>query len=228
MSIVVRHLTELTASDLANRWDVAVVIDVIRAFTTAPWILRQGASRLLLAPDPESAVAAQRAEFPDAILVKDGPPDPRFAFPNAPGRIAHEDLTGRIVIQATKNGTRGAYAVRGARQVLCASFANAAATARAVSDRDEILLVPTEGDEDHALADYLIQTIQGQAAPQSGAFLDRVRSSEAGVHCRTRGRDATYPGVHPDDLDRCLEIDTFDYALSLEPVGSLLEATPVR
>lgn len=226
MPIVVRHLEELTADDPADQWDVAVVIDVIRAFTTAPWILRQGASRLLLAPNAEAAVAAQRAEFPDAILVKDGPPDPRFALPNAPGRIAHEVLAGRIVIQATGNGTRGAHAVRGAREVLCASFVNAAATARALSGRDKILLVPTEGDEDQALADYLLHAVRAQATPPPGPFLERVRSSKAGVDCRARGRDASVPGVHPDDLDRCLEMDAFDFALSVAPAGSLLEARP--
>jgi 2-phosphosulfolactate phosphatase len=224
--IVVRHLAELTTDDLADRWDVAVVIDVIRAFTTAPWILRQGASRLFLAPNAEAAVAAQRAEFPDAILVKDGPPDPRFALQNAPGRIAHEDLASRIVILVTGNGTRGAYAVRGAREVLCASFVNAAATARAMSDRDKILLVPTEGDEDQALADYLVHAIGAQGAPPFEPFLERVRSSNAGVECHPRGLDASCPGVHPDDLDRCLEIDAFDFALGLEQAGSLLEARP--
>ena len=227
MPIVVRHLAELTTDDFADRWDVAVVIDVIRAFTTAPWILRQGASRLLLAANAEAAVAAQTCAFPESILVKDGPPDPRFAFHNAPGRIAHEDLAGRIVILATGHGTRGAYAVRGARQVLCASFANAAATARALSDRDRILLVPTEGDEDQALADYLIHAIGAQEAPAAEPFLERVRSSKAGVECRTRGLDASFPGVHPDDLDRCLEIDAFDFALGLEQAGSLLEARPI-
>ena len=159
--------------------------------------------------------------------MRDGPPDPRFALHNAPGRIAHEDLAGRIVILATGNGTRGAYAVRGARKVLCASFANAAATARALSDRDRILLVPTEGDEDQALADYLIHAIGAQEAPAAEPFLERVRSSKAGVECRTRGLDASFPGVDPDDLDRCLEIDAFDFAIGLEQAGTLLEARPI-
>jgi 2-phosphosulfolactate phosphatase len=225
--IVVRHLAELTTGDVADRWDVAVVIDVIRAFTTAPWILRQGASRLLLASNAEAAVAARTCEFPESILVKDGPPDPRFALHNAPGRIAHEDLSGRTVILATGNGTRGAYAVRSARKVLCASFVNAAATARALSDRHRILLVPTEGDEDQALADYLIRAIGAQESLSAEPFLERVRSSKAGVECRTRGLDDAFPGVDSDDLDRCLEIDAFDFALCLEQAGTLLEAKPM-
>lgn len=226
MSIVVRHLAELTTDNPADQWDIAVVIDVIRAFSTAPWILRQGASRLLLAPNADAAMAALRVEFPDAILVKDGPPDPRFALPNSPGRIAQEDLAGRVVILATGNGTRGAYAVRGAREVLCASFVNAAATARAASHRDEILLVPTEGDEDQALADYLTHAIRAQGAPPAAPFLERVTSSKAGVECRSRGLDPSFPGVHPDDLGRCLDLDAFDFALSVKQAGSLLEAKP--
>ncbi len=226
MSIVVRHLAELTTTGPADQWDVAVVIDVVRAFSTAPWILRKGASRLLLAPDAEAAVAAQRSEFLDAILVKDGPPDPRFALPNSPGRIAQEDLTGRDVILATGNGTRGVYAVAGAGEVLCASFVNAAATARAASGHDTVLLVPTEGDEDQALAEYLIHAISAREAPPAAPFLDRVSSSEAGAQCRARGLDSSFPGVHPDDLSRCLELDAFDYAISVRPAGTLLEARP--
>jgi 2-phosphosulfolactate phosphatase len=225
VSIVVRHLAELTTDQPAGQWDIAVVIDVIRAFSTAPWILRKGASRLLLAPDAEAAVAAQRAEFPDAILVKDGPPDPRFALPNSPGRIAQEDLTDRVVILATGNGTRGVYAVAGAGEVLCASFVNAAATARAASRHDKVLLVPTEGDEDQALAEYLTHAISAQGAPPAAPFLERVRSSDAGVECRARGLDSSFPGVHPDDLGRCLELDAFVDAISVRPAGTLLEAS---
>lgn len=42
-----------------------------------------------------------------------------------------------------------------------------------------------------------------------------------------RGLDDSFPGVHPDDLDRCLEIDAFDFALGLEQAGTLLEPRPI-
>ena len=100
------HVNDLERSveRIGSEVDVAVVIDVVRAFTVAAWCLERGAARLLLAPSIEAAVAAGE-RHPGAVLLKDGEPDPRFILPNAPGRIATEDLTGRIVVQKTGNGT---------------------------------------------------------------------------------------------------------------------------
>lgn len=228
IALEIRHLRDLSTRAVATgRWDLAVVIDVIRAFTAAPWVLRQGAAALLLSPDTKTALTARREEHPGAILLKDGAPDPRFGLPNAPGRIAVEDLTGQTVIQTTGNGTRGAHLVRDVPTVLGASFATAAATARVIRRHRDVLLVPTEGDEDVALAEYLLLTVTHEAAPDPQPFLERVATSAAGRECRQRGVDPRYPGVHHDDLRLCQQIDTFDRALRLRPAGRLLGVDPV-
>ena len=78
----IRHLDDLTPAELAEGdWELAVVVDVLRAFTVAPWVLRRGAEARLLSPDPETALAAKRDEFPSALRIKDGRPDPRFDLP---------------------------------------------------------------------------------------------------------------------------------------------------
>lgn len=137
MQIDLRHANDLGPDEaLGDTYDMAVVIDVIRAFTAAPWVLRQGAARLLLAPSADAALRAHDTQFPQALLMKDGRPDPRFVLPNAPGGIAELDLTGRTVIQTTGNGTRGVHLVHGILAVACASFANATATARLVASTD--------------------------------------------------------------------------------------------
>ncbi|WP_420115052.1 2-phosphosulfolactate phosphatase [Pseudactinotalea sp.] len=227
MEIVTLHVNDLDASVDA---DVAVVIDVIRAFTVAPWCLARGAQRLLFAPGVEEAVQAQAERFPDALLLKDRAADPRFALPNAPGRIAREDLTGRTVIQVTGNGTRGAFAVGSVPLVLCASFATAAATARAIvaAERQRVLLVPTEGDEDLALADYLTALLDGGGSAFAPPYLARVVRSAAGQECLERGADPRVEGVDADDLRRCMELDAFDDALQATPEdGGLLAVTPL-
>lgn len=218
----IRHIDDLGSTCGLEDYDVAVVIDVIRAFTVAPWILRQGARRLLLAPNRDTALTAQRTAFADALLLADGPPDPHFDLPNAPGLVARFDLAGRTVIQTTGNGTRGAHAVASVATVLCASFVTAAATARALSGHDRVLLLTTEGDEDLALADYLTACVRGRE-PDAQPYLDRVVRSDAGRECLERGRDERFPGVHPDDLARCLDLDAFDHALKLRPEAGLLE-----
>lgn len=218
------HVDDLT-EPLGPDVDIAVVVDVIRAFTAAPWCLARGAARLLLAPSLDAAVAAG-ARFPGAVLLKDGPPDARFALANAPGAIATSDLTGRTVIQKTGNGTRGVHAARGAGEVLCASFVTAGATTDHLLRRDagEVVFVVTEGDEDLALADYVTACLEGptDVAP----YLRRVLDSDAAEELRQRGPDPACPGVHPDDLDHVLAVDRFDRALRCDPVEDLLEARP--
>lgn len=234
-TFTVRHVDDLTDEDRTpGHWDVAVVIDVLRAFTVAPWVLRQGAHALYLAPDAATALAAQTDDFPDALLIKDGRPDPRFDLPNAPGRIAELDLTGRTVIQTTGNGTRGAHAVRHVPTVVCASFATAGATARLVAGAQRVLLVTTEGDEDVAFADHLIALVTSPAPPNPAPYLARVAAAPAGLECLARAHDPAHPGVHPDDLALAQQVDAFDHALIARPRGALLhviththqEATP--
>lgn len=211
MELLVRHVDELTGQE---KPDAAVVIDVVRAFTVAPWVLMRGAAQLFAAPDVAAAAAARRAH-PEALLLKDGGPDPRFALPNAPGRIAREDLAGRTVIQVTGNGTRGVFAVGRVPLLLCASFVTAMATARAVAAAAprRLLLVPTEGDEDVALAEYLGALLDGGAPLDSAPYLERVVASAAGRECAERGPDPRYPGFDPDDLRRCVELDACDRAV---------------
>lgn len=219
------HVDDLEGP-LGQDVDVAVVVDVLRAFTVAPWSLARGASRLLLAPSVEAAVAAGD-RHPGSVLLKDGAPDDRFALPNAPGAIAAADLTGRTVIQKTGNGTRGAHVARGAGEVLCASFVTAGATVRYLAGHpaEGVVLVVTEGDEDVALAEYVIARLAGEvdAAP----FVRRVLASHAADELRERAHDSRSPGVHPDDLALATEVDRFDLTLRCEPVEDLLEVHAV-
>ena len=202
--------------------DVAVVVDVLRAFTVAPWCLARGADRHLLAPSLEAAVSAGERHS-EALLLKDGAPDARFALPNAPGVLATADLSRRTIIQKTGNGTRGAHAARGARTVLCASFVTAGATTEFLRARPgrEVTFVVTEGDEDVALAEYVIARLSGAVDP--APYLQRVHDSAAGRELRERAPDPAFPGVHVDDLRLAMELDRFDHALRCQPLGDLLE-----
>jgi 2-phosphosulfolactate phosphatase len=225
--LVTSHVDDLPES--GSPPDVAVVIDVVRAFTVAPWVLARGADRLLFAASVDAAVAA-RADHPDALLLTDRTADPRFALPNAPGRIAREDLRGRTVIQVTGNGTRGAFAVGRVPLLLCASFVTAAATARVITQvaPARVLLVPTEGDEDHALADYLVALLDGGRPVDPTPYLDRVVLSPAGRECATRGGEEAWPGFDADDLMRCLEIDAIGAAVRAQPLANGLLAVTSR
>lgn len=218
------HVDELS-EPLGPSVDIAVVVDVLRAFTVAPWCLQRGAARLLLAPSIEAAISAGE-RYPRAVLLKDGVPDPRFDLPNAPGVIAETDLTGRVVVQKTGNGTRGAHAARGSGEVLCASFVTASATTEVLRARGpaaEVVFVITEGDEDLALAEYVVASSAGPVDPTP--FVERVLASRAAHELRERAHDPAFPGVHPDDLALAVEVDRFDRALRCTAHGDLLDVT---
>ena len=99
----------------------AVVIDVLRAFTTAAWLLDGGASELILAATDEDALALKDVR-PGALAVKDGAPASGFDLVNSPRVVSTADVRGRPVVQRTTWGTVGAHAARHAQLLLCASF----------------------------------------------------------------------------------------------------------
>jgi 2-phosphosulfolactate phosphatase len=117
-----------------------VVIDVLRAFTTAAHAFHAGATEIWLCRDPEEAFAlrarALRARARGAVLVGEagGQQIPGFDHGNSPSELQAADLRGRIVILRSSNGTLGvdqaARASTGAASILLGSLVVAAATAR--------------------------------------------------------------------------------------------------
>ncbi|MEV6105136.1 2-phosphosulfolactate phosphatase [Streptomyces sp. NPDC051940] len=209
-------IRDLSALDAPPR--AAVVIDVLRAFTVAPWLLARGASRVVLAESLEEALALKEAH-PGWLALKDGAPAPGFDAVNSPGMIRGMDLTGRTVIQKTTYGTVGATAVADAPLLLCASFAVAEATARAlrgVPERDVTFVVTGEdgtAEEDLACAQYIARrAADGDAPGDPAPFLDRARRSKHAAHL-AEGVRLGHRGIHADDVALCLEADRFPFAL---------------
>lgn len=209
---------------------VAVVIDVMRAFTTAAWAFHRGADKIVLAADEAEALAV-KAAHPGWLALKDGAPASGFDLPNSPGRLRETGLTGRTVIQKTTAGTVGALAVVEAKVALCASFAVAGATARALTDTgaDSVTFVATGEDgratEDLACAEYLTRLLAGDH-PDPAPYLHRARTSQAAADLR----DGRRHGAHPADVELCLEADRFDFAmkLALEQELTVLRPLPTR
>ncbi|MFF1376762.1 2-phosphosulfolactate phosphatase [Streptomyces sp. NPDC058308] len=207
---------------LAEAPSVAVVVDVMRAFTVAAWAFARGAEKIVLAGSLDEALAL-KARHPDWVTLKDGPPAPGFDAVNSPGLLRSADLGGRTVVQKTTAGTVGALAVRDASLVLCAGFVVAEATARLLRARgcEDVTFVVTgedgRADEDLACAQYIARRAAG--APTDAAdFLHRAAGSRAATELATGVRQ----GAHPDDVALCLELDRFPFAMVATPEDSLM------
>lgn len=220
------HARFVGIAELVETPSVAVVVDVMRAFTVAAWAFGQGAEKIVLAESLDDALAL-KARHPDWVALKDGPPAAGFDTVNSPGLLRSMDLGGRTVVQKTTAGTVGALAVRDASLVLCAGFVVAEATARLLRTRagDRVTFVVTgedgQADEDLACAQYIARRATG-ADPDPAEFLRRAAASRAANELAEGVRQ----GVHPDDIALCLELDRFPFAMTAAPEDSLMILRP--
>ncbi|MER5832838.1 2-phosphosulfolactate phosphatase [Streptomyces sp. NPDC002130] len=213
-------------SELTEVPSVAVVVDVMRACTVAAWAFGRGAERIVLAESLDEALAL-KARHPDWVALKDGPPAPGFDTVNSPGLLRSFDLGGRTVVQKTTAGTVGALAVKEASLVLCAGFVVAEATARLLRTRADgsvTFVVTGEGgqaDEDLACAQYIARRAV-EAGTDPADYLRRAGSSRAAAELAQGVRQ----GVHRDDVDLCLELDRFPFAMVAALEGPLMVLRP--
>ncbi|GGQ29720.1 putative 2-phosphosulfolactate phosphatase [Streptomyces pseudogriseolus] len=209
--------------ELTDVPDVAVVVDVMRAYTVAAWAFTRGAERVVLAKSLEDALAL-KARRPGWVTLKDGSPTPGFDLVNSPALLRDTDLAGRTVVQKTTAGTVGALAVKDASLVLCASFVVAEATARLLRQRAprEVTFVVTGGDgraeEDLACAEYIAGRADDGDVVDAAPYLRRAGASRAADELRTGVRD----GSAPEDVALCLELDRFPFAMAAAVEDSLM------
>ncbi|WP_282688161.1 MULTISPECIES: 2-phosphosulfolactate phosphatase [unclassified Streptomyces] len=212
--------------ELTETPSVAVVVDVMRAYTVAAWAFARGAEKIVLAESLNDALAL-KACHPDWVALKDGAPAPGFDAVNSPGRLRSTYLGGRTVVQKTTAGTVGALAVKEASLVLCAGFVVAEATAGLLRQRgcDAVTFVVTgEGgraEEDLACAQYIARRAAGTGTDAT-PFVRRAAGSRAAAELTGGVRE----GAHRDDVALCLEVDRFPFAMVATQEDSLMVLRP--
>jgi 2-phosphosulfolactate phosphatase len=225
-----RSIVRLPGFEAAsNASGTTVVIDTFRAFATAAHLFDAGVERMLLADTVEEARAIA-AGLDDALLVgeDDGRRPQGFDIGNSPTEVlARDDLSGRTVVLRTSAGTRGvATAVgAGAGPVYAASLLVASSTASAIADADPITLVSSGGtaeiphDEDEITGDLIAALVR--ATPVDiPSVLDRIRTGTGAL------RLGAAVWIPDDDIERCLEVDRFDFAMEAVPRDGVIELDP--
>lgn len=204
----------------AQAHGAVVVIDVLRAFSTAAFAFAAGVDSILLVSTVAEALAL-RKELPGSLAMGevDGLPIPEFDFGNSPPQFDGFDLTGHILIQRTTAGTQGVVRSHNADLLLAASFCTARATVRLLQRAAPATLtfVLTGirkggwGDEDAACADYMEALLNGES-PDLEQFFERVRRSAPG----RQFTDPCLPEFPLQDLEYCLQVDRFPFAMQVE------------
>jgi 2-phosphosulfolactate phosphatase len=224
------HIERVHRAQADQARGVVIVIDVIRAFSVASYAFANGARGIWLVRTAEDALVL-RVREPTALLAGEvgGRLISGFDYNNSPARMAAADLHGKLLIQTTGAGTRGAVGAVNARRLLVSALVNARATAahaRALAlaadghvDGGLVTLMPTESSagrddtamEDDICADYLEALLldHPDAPAVLADCLERIRAS---------GRLAIFaqddPDFPPEDVPAFMDANRFDFAIA--------------
>jgi len=206
-----------TLDTCAAATGTVVVIDVLRAFTTAAFAFAAGAEAITVVGGVEEAFSL-RDEHPDWLIMgeKGGLRVEGFDFGNSPAPFLGQDLTGRRLIQRTSSGTQGVVRSGNADWVLTSSLCCARATveqiARLRPERVTMVITGSHagglGDEDLACADYLEALMRGRSIDVQHV-IERVRASRAGQKLT----DPKRPQFSAADVAYAVDVNRFTFAM---------------
>ena len=228
MEVVIESLVEGARRSRGT----VVVIDVLRAFTTASVAFARGAERIIMVAEVHEAVDLRDRGEADLCMGEiDGRRPEEFDFGNSPFELGSQDLRGKVIVQSTRAGTTGVAAAAGADRLYCGSLVNASATAAAIGRLrpERVALVAmgawgkTRSDEDEHCALYLRNLLEGRRPDPEAVRSLILAGGESGKY-----RDPRLRQYHPQDLDIALRIDSVDFAIEVERRGGLLVARPER
>ena len=202
--------------DCATATGTVIVIDVIRAFSTAAYAFQVGAESINLVSSVDEALTLKK-KIPGSLVMGEvgGLPPHSFDFGNSPTQILEQDLKGKRLIQRTSAGTQGAVRSVNAGAMLAASFVVARATVRYIlglyADQVTFVITGTEkNDEDLACAEYL-EALFRKENPDPAPFIKRVyESKDAIAHL-----DPLKPEFPATDLDFCTRVDACNFAMTI-------------
>ena len=199
-----------------------VIIDVLRAFTTAAYAFAAGAETIELVATPEEALARpgwRMGEVGGRLI-------PGFDHNNSPSQLIGKRVPPRV-IQRTGAGTRCAVlAAPRAESLWLASLVVVSATARAMQGLGPVTLVvsgaPDEGEEDRACAVVLESLLYGKSPDFARAVRD-VRASRAASNHSSGDPDRPL-----EDIAAAVDSDRFSFALRATLADGRLIATCVQ
>jgi len=210
-----------------------VIIDVLRAFTTAAYAFDAGVKDIVLVGTADEAFFLKQNN-PAWLLVGEngGRQIEGFDVGNSPEAIElmgrRGELRGKSLVLRSSSGTQGVVAAAraGAGPILLGSLVVAAATVRWLETHGQPATIVAmgsidgpDGPEDVACRDYMAALAAGKT-PDKAVVRRTVEQSPAGLMCVDPSCDFKTPG----DLARAVAIDKFDFAMVVSVEEAFLVA----
>ena len=200
---------------------LTVVIDVFRAFTTAAFVMANGATRIHPVGSLEEAFRL-RELHPGWILMgeREGKKVPGFDYGNSPYEVSRVDFTGRTVVQTTSSGTQGIVIASGADEILLGSFVMADAIVDYIHRKnpETVSLVAmgwggrVKSPEDESLAEYIEERLNG-LEPDFASIKQRIRVHPQGAKFFDPGQPEFVEG----DFHLAMALNRFGFCLRVVP-----------
>lgn len=160
-----------------------VLVDIYRATSTIPILLRNGAREII----PTETLAEARKikkKSPDCLIIGErfGFKVPGFDYGNSPSQLLNIDFTGKVVIFTSTNGTKVLNKIIEGGEVFIGSFINVDATYEALKDRESVSIVTSNrpdgrAEEDYLFAEYLMKRLNEEQVSLTDYIRKVKRSS---------------------------------------------------
>lgn len=213
MDIDILHLIE----GAKQAQGLTVIIDVFRAFSTACYVVQNGAGEIIPVGDIDLAYKL-RDENPDYILMgeRKGKMLPGFDYGNSPTEIQTVDFSGKTVIQTTSAGTQGFANARNADELITGSLVNVEAIVSYIKKRtpQKVSLVcmgtwaVKPNDEDYLCAKYIADRLNNQKIDTKKMYA-QLRESKSS----RKFFDPEVKWAPEKDFELCLNIGLCDFIL---------------
>ena len=192
---------------------IAVVIDVLRAFSTACVAFERNASGIVLVPDADAAFQIKRSH-PDYLLVgeTDCYPIDGFDFGNSPTELSHANVDGRILVHKTTAGVPATLGTLDRDRVFVTGLMTAQVTSTHAESLGLVEYVPSDpfGDEDVACAEYM----RGEIT------LERARARVVASAAAQKFLRDDEPAFPRSDLDICLRPAAARFVMEVRSGGT--------
>lgn len=200
---------------------LAVIIDVFRAFTVEPYLISNGAKKIIPVGDMQIAYDYKKLDN-NCILIgeRNGIKLPQFDYGNSPSQIENIDFTGKTIVHTTSCGTQGIVRAINAQEIITGSLVNAHAIVKYIveNDIDEVSLVtlsrPKElpADEDILCAKYIKCMLENKTLNNFEEEIEKLKTT-SGSKFFNKLKQNDFP---EKDFYLCTEVNKFNFILKVK------------